>query len=74
MMIAVNGKARPVNWLPNWEMVSEVQSFSVLENVIEKLGFIRRLSIRVVNENHGFPLEFVAAVDPRLMPSISFQC
>jgi hypothetical protein len=32
MMMAVRGRASPVNWLPNWEIVSEVQSF-------RKLGF-----------------------------------
>jgi len=30
-MMAVRGRASPVNWLPNWEMVSEVQSFRKLE-------------------------------------------
>ena len=30
MMTAVNGRASVVNWLPNCEMVSEVQSFRKL--------------------------------------------
>jgi hypothetical protein len=41
MIIAVRGRASPVNWLPNWEMVSEVQSF-------RKLGFRQSVSFWTV--------------------------
>ena len=45
----------------------------ILENVAEKLGFVRWLSVGIVNEDYWFSFEFVAAVDPRLVAPVSFQ-
>ncbi len=76
MMIAVRGRAKPVNWPPNWEIVSEVQSLRKLvynsRNPSEKVGIIPRSSISVVDEDDRFSFELVAAVDPGLMSAISF--
>src|SRR5712691_2190396 len=46
----------------------------VLENAAKRSAFLQRLSIRVVNEDYRFSFELVAAVNPRLMTPISFQC
>ncbi len=34
---------------------------------------LQRLLIRVIDEDHGFPFEPVAVVDPRLVSPVSLQ-
>ena len=51
MIMAVRGRASPVNWLPNWEMVSDVQS-------LRKLGFRQSVSFWAVVVSMRAKIEF----------------